>query len=336
MVSGLAFVFVFVILGFGWGFGWFFALPPSAQDLRTVVWIDTDPALGEPDRDVDDGLALVQAFHSPELVIRGISVVSGNVPLDRGLPIARRLVRDHGPAGLNVFAGAPGSGALGVETPASRAMAEAVRRERLTILALGPATNVATMLMTNPELGARIVRIVAVAGRRPGQRFITGTTNRKGHRDFNFELDPEAFRVLLSSGVPLVLTPFEISSKIWLTGADLDRLDGGSSAARMLAPPARRWLALWTRLFDVSGFNPFDALAVGYAAAPEGFLCDTLPVGIRTSADDETEPGMQGSQVESKPYLLASNDFTAAPARALYCSTASAGFKQDLLDRLAR
>ncbi len=311
------------------------ALPVGAQTARIPVWIDTDPALGEPDRDVDDGFALIQAFHSTELAIRGISVVFGNVPLDRGVSIAERLVRDHGPAGLRVFTGAAGASALGAETAASRAMAEALRRERLTILALGPATNVATMLKSNPGLAPRVVRIVAVAGRRPGQRFSTGTTNQKGHRDFNFELDPEAFRTLLASGVPIVLTPFEISSKIWIESGDLDRLDAGSAAARELAAPARRWLALWQRLFKVDGFNPFDALAVGYAADPSGFRCETLPVEIRTLPDDATEPGMQGVKVESKPYLLVSQTFAGA-ARALYCSTAPSRFKGDLLERLAR
>ena len=68
-----------------------------AAPAPVAVWIDTDPAIGEPERDVDDGLALVQAFHSPELDIRGVSVVFGNAALDRGLPIARRLVRDFGP-----------------------------------------------------------------------------------------------------------------------------------------------------------------------------------------------------------------------------------------------
>src|SRR5678809_17905 len=76
------------------------------------VWIDTDPAIGEPERDVDDGLALVQAFHSPELVIRGVSVVFGNAELDRGLPIARRLVSEFGPPGLKVFEGAAKAGEL--------------------------------------------------------------------------------------------------------------------------------------------------------------------------------------------------------------------------------
>ncbi|MEO7274706.1 MAG: nucleoside hydrolase [Vicinamibacterales bacterium] len=308
---------------------------PGAPSEPTPVWIDTDPALGEPDRDVDDGFALVQAFHSPELAIRGVLVVFGNAPLHRGLPIAERLVREFGPAGLRVVPGAASAEALGVATPASRAMADALGRDRLTILALGPATNVATLLKHHPDLAPRIIRIVAVAGRRLGQRFTTGTTNQKGHRDFNFELDPDAFRVLLSGGVPLVLAPFEMSSQIWIENGDLDRLDAGGPAARALIPPARRWLALWTRLFHASGFNPFDALAVGYAAVPGGFGCETLPVEIQTLLDDVTEPGIQGVRVESKPYLLVSTTCTVS-ARALYCSSAPARFKQDLLERLAR
>ena len=79
-----------------------------AVPLPIPVWIDTDPAVGEPDRDVDDGLALLQAFRSPELEIRGVSVVFGNAELARGLPIARRLVRDYGPPRLRVFRGEHG------------------------------------------------------------------------------------------------------------------------------------------------------------------------------------------------------------------------------------
>lgn len=322
---------------------WLWLLIGSASLVLVVmaqtsvpVWIDTDPAIGEPERDVDDGFALVQAFHSPELAIRGVSVVFGNAPLDRGLPIAQQLAREFGPDGLEVLGGAAGADALGAPTAASRALAAALRREPLTILALGPATNVATVLINEPDLASRIVRIVAVAGRRPGQRFTTGTSNAKGHRDFNFELDPEAFRVLLASRVPLVLAPFEISSKIWVTAHDLDRLAAGSAASRALVGPARTWLALWQRLFAVDGFNPFDALAVGYAMSPDGFVCETLPAEIQTRPDDVTEPGVQGTTVESKPYLLVSRDFRNTPFRVQYCATAPPGFKRDLLDRLVR
>jgi inosine-uridine nucleoside N-ribohydrolase len=308
-----------------------------AAPARVPVWIDTDPAIGEPERDVDDGLALVQAFHSPELDIRGVSVVFGNAELVRGLPIARRLVRNYGPPRLRVFGGAAKAGELGTETAASRALAAALRAGPLTILALGPATNVATVLSKHPDLAPRVTRVIAVAGRRPGQRFTTGTTNPAGHRDFNFELDPQAFQILLDSKVEVVLAPFEISSKIWLDGADLDRLAASSSAAaRALVAPAKAWQALWARLFGVSGFNPFDTLAVAYAVSPAGFACEPLKARIDTLADDVTEAGVQGTKVERKPYLLASNTFADAPSRVIYCATAPAGFKQDLLMRLAR
>ena len=216
---------------------------PSAAPAPVAVWIDTDPAIGEPERDVDDGLALVQAFHSPELDIRGVSVVFGNAALERGLPIARRFVRDFGPPRLKVFGGAAGAGDSTHETDASRALASALRSgPPLTILALGPVTNIATMLRKHPDLGARITRVIAVAGRRPGQRFTTGTSNPNGHRDFNFELDPEGFQVLLDSKVDIVLAPFEISSKIWLTAEDLDRLAASATpAATALVTPARAW-----------------------------------------------------------------------------------------------
>ncbi|MDH4066591.1 MAG: nucleoside hydrolase, partial [Acidobacteriota bacterium] len=272
----------------------------SAQ-TRTPVWIDTDPALGEPDRDVDDGLALVQAFRLPALDIRGVSVVFGNAPLDRGVPIARRVLDALGQDRMPVAAGAAEAGDLGRETEASRALARALAAEPLTILALGPATNVATVIRLHPDLARRMTRVVAVAGRRPGQRFTTGTTNARGHRDFNFELDPESFRVILEAGVPLVLAPFEISSAVWLDDTDLARLAAGPPATRMLVDPSRAWLALWRRLWGVSGFNPFDTLAVGYVGRPDGFVCESLPVDIRVLPDDVTEPGVQGTVVAEKP-----------------------------------
>jgi pyrimidine-specific ribonucleoside hydrolase len=309
----------------------------AAAPGRTPVWIDTDPAIGEPERDVDDGLALVQAFHSPELDIRGVSVVFGNAALDRGLPIARRLVRQFGPRGLRVFRGAAKESDAWPETDASRALAAALRARPLTILALGPATNVATVLVRHPDLAPRVTRVIAVAGRRPGQRFTTGTTNPNGHRDFNFELDPRAFQVLLDSKVEIVLAPFEISSKVWLKAEDLDRLAASrSAAARSLVGPSRSWLSMWNRLFGVDGFNPFDTLAVAYAVSPQGFSCEAMGARIETLADDVTEPGVQGTHVDRKPYLLASKTFGDGAGHVTYCATAPDGFTQDLLTRLTR
>jgi inosine-uridine nucleoside N-ribohydrolase len=305
-----------------------------AQTRPLPVWIDTDPAVGVADRAVDDGLALLQAFHSPEIVVRGVSVVFGNAPLVQAWPIGLRIVGRFGPPGVRAYRGAATASQLGVETAATRALAASLRREALVVLALGPATNVGTVLKNHPELRDRIVRLVAVAGRRPGQRFTTGATNPSGHRDFNFEEDPEAFRVLLASGIPLTLAPFEISSKVWLTSPDLDAIAADGAAAGWIVAPARRWLGLWTRTFGVDGFNPFDTLAIARATSPSQLTCETLPARVDVLRDDATEARMQGTTVARKPYLLVSRDFGRSAPHVEYCYDVSGSFKADLLRRL--
>jgi inosine-uridine nucleoside N-ribohydrolase len=289
------------------------------------VWIDTDPSVQRGAHEVDDGFALLQAFHSPELRIRGVSIVFGNAPLVTALPIGKEIVRRYGPASMPVFSGAAGAQDLGTETDASRAIAAALKSERLTILVLGPATNVATVLRNHPELARQIDRIIAVAGRRPNQRFLTGKSTRP-FRDFNFEMDPEAFQVILGSKVPLVLAPWEMSSKFWMTREDLKLLVESNPAAEWLTAPASDWLDFWKKSFDVDGFNPFDTLAVGYAIKSKGFRCESLPAKIENLADD-------GDRARNKPYLLVAKDIE-SKSHVDYCFDAPPGFKQDLLSRL--
>lgn len=313
----------------------------AQPDLRrhsaeaALVWIDTDPSVGIPERDVDDGLALIQAFHSPELQIVGISTVFGNAPLTQADPIARDLTTRFGPAGLPVYSGSAGTADLGRETPASRALAAVLKARPLIVLALGPVTNLATVLMNHPELGRQISAVVAVAGRRPGQRFTTGTSNPKAHRDFNFEQDPKAFEILLASRIPLTLAPFEISSKVWIRDKDLQRLERAGQAPRYLAAAARGWLGLWKRTFGVDGFNPFDTLAVAVLATPNLVLCETLPTRIETLPDDVTEESMQGTKAPEKRYLLAAQGLT-SNRFVRYCHAADPAYKDDLLRRLMR
>lgn len=291
------------------------------------VWIDTDPSIARGGKEVDDGFALVQAFRSPELTIRGVSIVFGNAPLSEALPIGRQYVREFGPAGLTVHKGAASAAELGVETAASTAIASALRKEPLTLLVIGPATNIATVLRLHPELAKRIKQIVAVAGRRPGQVFRASPT-AGAFRDLNFELDPEAFRIILNARVLLVLAPWEISSKVWLQAHDLTALRTANPQLAPLLDASVDWLDFWKKNLHADGFNPFDSLAVGYAISPAGFQCDRVKLTIETHPDD-TSPAKP-----PKPYLLRRDNGTGAEP--LYCHTAPATFKVELLRRLSR
>src|SRR5689334_15954729 len=97
-----------------------FAAVAAAAPLPT--WIDTDPSALPGGHEVDDAVALVQAFGSPELGIRGVTITYGNADLPTASQIGGKLVREFGPRGLAVFDGAAGSGDLGKETAATRAI----------------------------------------------------------------------------------------------------------------------------------------------------------------------------------------------------------------------
>ena len=313
--------------------------PPEETAAETSpgtvsVWIDTDPSVAPGGREVDDGLALIQAFHSDELDIRGVSIVFGNAPLEEAFPIGQGIVQRFGPEGLEVYSGAESRAQLGQETAASRALAEALRQEPLIVLALGPVTNVATVLGNHPELARRIPQVIAVAGRRPDQPFITGEAIGVPHQDFNFELDADAFQVILDSGVPLTLAPWELSSKVWLLPEDLDRLAAGPPGAQWLTQPARDWLTLWTERFAVDGFNPFDTLAVGFATSPHLITCELLPIVIRSLPDDRAIAAGE-PEIPEKPYLLVAANIRST-SHARYCYDTTDAFKTDLMARLLR
>ena len=300
------------------------ALPAAAA---VPVWIDTDPSVARGVHEVDDGFALIQAFHSPELEIRGISLVFGNSPLPVEIPIGHRLVKEFGPGGLSVYTGAASAQQLGTETDASRALAAALQKENLVILAIGPVTNVATVLRNHPELSSRVRQVIAVAGRRPGQR-LRPSESAQPFRDFNFESDPAAFQVLLDSGVPLVLAPWEISSKVWMHADDLQKIRSADPATGWVLDAAQDWLQHWAKTLHTEGFNPFDTLAVAYAISPAGFGCEKLPSHIRTLKSDTAADG-----AATKPYLIVDKSIQ-SKTEVLYCSQPPANFVQGLVRRI--
>ena len=295
------------------------AVTMNAAPKRTV-WIDTDPSVARGEHEIDDGIALLQAFASPELDIRGISIVFGNADLPTASRIGREFVEMFGPKGMPVFIGAARPKDLGRETEASRALAKELERGKLTIFALGPATNVATVVKNHPELLKNIERVIAVAGRRPGQQFIAGPKQKTPFRDFNFELDPEAFRVFIAARVPMVLAPWEISSKVWITRADLQQAAKTSRGMAWILPAAEDWLAMWSREFGAPGFNPFDALAIGYVTNRGDMECAEYAVSIENL---------------DKPYLIV-RPATGAVRTATYCFATKPSFKRDLLRRISR
>jgi pyrimidine-specific ribonucleoside hydrolase len=295
------------------------------------IWIDTDPAIGVPRSDVDDGLALIQAFHSPEISVRGVSAVFGNAPLEKTYPIAREVVERFGPPGCGVYAGAASSDDLDRETPAVAALATALEREPLTVIALGPVTNVGSLVRRRPDLVPNLRAIVMVAARRPGQSFVSVASQPDPFPDLNFDCDPPAMQALLDANVDLVFAPWEVSSHVWLGEDDLDRLAASGESGAYIARHSRAWLAIWREQLGAPGFNPFDTLAIAAVTHPSLLKSFEAGVWIEDGPDD-TAPRAERVH-RTKPHLLV--DPEKAGRRARYCFEPLPAFKPLLIERLA-
>lgn len=193
--------------------------------MRNFI-IDTDTAS-------DDAVALVMALRQPDIDVKAITVVAGNVPLDMGLqnalytvelcgadtpvyagcakPLLRELEtaqdvhgRDGlGDIGLNLRGRAPADG------HAVDALRDVIRAHAgdITLVTLGPLTNVALALLREPELARRVSHCWIMGGIGSGHGNVTPTA------EFNIWVDPEAAKIVYDSGMEMTMVGWDISWK---------------------------------------------------------------------------------------------------------------------------
>ncbi len=240
--------------------------------------IDTDVALGAwhegRPRDIDDGFAIVEAINVDAIELLGVTTVYGNAPHKDVARIAREIVelkQSSAPVVEGATNNTPGDTIL----PAVQFMADCLKKQRLSIAAIGPLTNIAQLIEHFPEVLPNIESLVIVAGRTPDNRFFIGDTGPV--RDFNFENDVPAMEQLLSSGVPLVLAGFELTSQVEITELDLQNIRNRSNpTAEYFYKNSLDWVQHWTTTFPQdNGFHPWDSAAISYLLHPEYYIAET-------------------------------------------------------------
>ncbi len=219
---------------------------PASKPLRIII--DTDPG-------VDDAVAILLALRSPELQVEAITAVSGNVPLELTLPNALRLVEIAGRTDIPVAGGAShplirrlvtaryahgNNGLGGVDFPAPsikpvRESANEIFRRiirenpgEITIAAVGPLTNIATLLRSDPEI-AGLIRGIAIMGGSLSGGNITPSA------EFNFYADPEAARIVFDANLPLTMVGLDVTRKVLLTEDHVKSLEASHDPAGQAA-----------------------------------------------------------------------------------------------------
>lgn len=218
----------------------------AARPRRIIIDADTG---------VDDAIAILLALRSPELKVEAFTAVSGNVPLALTLPNTLRMVEVAGRTDIPVAAGAAtplvrslitasyvhGNNGLGgadfpepklkpVAEPASGVIRRLVHDnpEEITIVAIGPLTNVALALKSDATVGKKIKEILMMGGS-------LSHGNVTPSAEFNFYVDPEAARVVFDSGVPLTMVGLDVTERVRIGKEQIAVLEAAQNSVSQAA-----------------------------------------------------------------------------------------------------
>ncbi len=206
--------------------------------VATPLIIDCDPG-------IDDAVAILLALASPELDLRAITTVAGNVPLAHTTANALRVLDLAGRADIPVYAGAEqalvhvaandsaethgetGLDGSGLPAPSRNAssmhavdaIAELALAQpgEVTLAAVGPLTNVALLAAMHPDGFAALKRIVVMGGS-------ATSGNMSPFAEFNLWFDPEAAARVVAAGQDITLVGLDVTRQAILTSADIEAL----------------------------------------------------------------------------------------------------------------
>jgi purine nucleosidase len=264
------------------------------------VLLDTDPG-------IDDALAILLAVASPELDLRAVTVTGGNCPLAAGVANARAVLalakQPHIPVCPGValpllrpaFTAAETHGASGLGyaiLPASDAPddrehgVDCIIREilsapgQLSLVPVAPLTNIALAVRKEPTIVDAVKEVIIMGG---AVRVDGNTTSLA---EFNFFVDPHAAHIVLTSGMPITLVPWDITRDVMLHQHHIDRLLAiDSPLTQFIADATRFYLDFHYASFGIAGCSINDPVALALTLWPELARTESVRVDIEYTSE---------------------------------------------------
>ncbi|MEO1910399.1 MAG: nucleoside hydrolase [Paracoccus sp. (in: a-proteobacteria)] len=266
--------------------------------MAQKIIIDTDPGQ-------DDAVAILLALASPELEVLGITTVAGNVPLDLTQLNARKIIELAGRPEIPVFAGCDRplsrdlvtaehvhgkTGLDGIALPdpsvplqdrhAVDFIIDTLRAQdsgTVTLVPIGPLTNIAEAFRRAPDIVARVQQIVLMGG----AYFEVG--NITPAAEFNIYVDPEAAAEVFDAGVPLVVLPLDVTHAA-LTSREW--VDAMAALPGRCGPAVAGWTDFFER-FDKEKYGSLgaplhDPCTIAWLLRPDMFTGRHINVQIET------------------------------------------------------
>jgi purine nucleosidase len=232
--------------------------------LRRII-LDTDLAMGAPGSDIDDGFALALALADPLLQVEVVTTVGGNSDVATSTRLTHELLAVLGRSDVPVVEGLP-AGEDAAADIVRRVMAEP---GQLTLVTIGPLSNVARALALEPRVASAVREVVVMGG-----VFLEQTNVAAMPGEYNFWCDPQAAQTVLQSGAPLRLVGLDVTRRVRLSRGDAHAMAGSGAFGRLAAEHTLAWIAFQERV------KPREELEQGSCA-----LHDPLAVAVVTRPD---------------------------------------------------
>ncbi|MGD1806345.1 nucleoside hydrolase [Dapis sp. BLCC M126] len=281
----------------------------NTQNSHSPIIIDTDGG-------VDDALAIIMALNYDRFDLKAVTVLAGNIDVHQAAnnvlrvidivqpenpPLVAKgcekpLVRPpfnaagiHGSDGLGELHrfqnpdGTPRYPQLTVQPSSENAIEVLLKAAEeygndLTIVALGPLTNIATALQTNRDTMQKVGRIVIMGGA------VMVPGNISAAAEFNFFVDPDAAQIVMESGIPLTLVGLDVAMKAPLSrqAVEDNAKQHPSAVSQLIADCTEIYMAFYRDNEGFSGCYLHDPLALGVAIDPSIVSTESVYMVVET------------------------------------------------------
>lgn len=263
---------------------------------KISIWIDTDTG-------VDDALALMCATSLPQLDIKGVSAVAGNVELNKTFVNARNVLSLCNREDIKVYPGADkplytdlvtasdvhgNNGLGGAVIPESKVSKETLNaydaiyqcaincKDKLNIVAIGPLTNIAKLILIHPDIKEYINEILIMGGAVVGG-------NATPCAEFNIYVDPDSAQLVLKSGIPIKMFGLDVTEKAFLNNEEINKISNGSNVKeKLFADSTAQYIQVNSQYEGFRKINLHDVCPIIYLVYPQYFTLYQAGVFVET------------------------------------------------------
>ena len=266
--------------------------------MSQKIIIDTDPG-------IDDTMAIFFALNSPEIDVLGLTTVYGNTSTDQGTINALRILEIALRTDIPVYAGADkpleseytgkgdfvhghdGQGNTDLKAPSIKAATgsavdflENTIRENpgdVILVPIGPLTNIAELLIKNPEIAKDIKEIVLMGGNAISQG------NASPSAEANIRNDPEAADIVFSADCEISMVGLDVTNQVFMDKEHIDKIvNFDSPQTKHLKKIFPFYVDFLTKFFDKEGMPTHDSSAIAYLIDRNLFKTIQYPIVVET------------------------------------------------------